>query len=66
MTQHEPYSPQKEFNDGHLADYAADHDPSTHVTAGILEAYSLYTPITDSKDQNKSINTKRNQKKEPQ
>lgn len=53
MTQKGPDSPQNEFTDGRLADHAAEHDPITHVTAGIQEAYGLNPHITDNVEEMK-------------
>jgi hypothetical protein len=41
---------QAEWTDGELADYPADHDPDTHITAGIQEVYNLH-PVDDEESQ---------------
>ncbi|MBA4493414.1 hypothetical protein ACFO25_13245 [Paenactinomyces guangxiensis] len=42
-----------EWNDGRLADNPAEHDPTSHITAGIQESYGLNPHITDNPEEMK-------------
>ncbi|MFC7439614.1 hypothetical protein [Laceyella putida] len=46
-------NPREEWTDGELANYPAKHDPGTHVTAGIQEAYNLHPDRTVLPDEKK-------------
>lgn len=44
---------EREWSDGELADYPAEHQPATHVTAGIQESFGLNPHITDNEEEMK-------------
>jgi hypothetical protein len=48
------YDYQNELSDGKLADNPEEHDPLTHVTAGIQEMWGINPHITDNPEEMKS------------
>jgi hypothetical protein len=50
-----------EWTDGKLADYPAEHDPNTHVTAGIQEVFNINSErlnetLTEEREENQDRN----------